>query len=1043
MTTNEEMIHCHQAASHRSHIMNVWGYLPQWFGSIPKSQIEEHDLSKYTLTEIEGYTDKWIFKKDSEEWKRALVCHYANNKHHPQHWRGEDMPMVFLLESIVDMFACRWERNFKSEDVTVEQLANIPSGYLTRYNDHDREIVIDILEAMKTDKTELHFVKELRYKKTKDCLDDVLENPAAFPNLRDIAKIPVTSIVHVPRRSKIKPSVVANSLTGEIFGDKPIKKMPIMSLRDPRSQGEDPILKAVRETLRVECPPIPEREIRTVRQDMYEFYFNRLNPQMREHPLPDSIWRELTIEEAIAGVPGLLEGINVSTSPGLPLVLLRTSKGKTSFVDNIDGDLRPTQLLRDMLTSYLKDMKEEEPNHTWLGYLKDELISESKERDARMRIIYCGDLVSNVAFRMKFGSLHISLNRAYRDTPMCIGLNQYSRDMTIIKEYLDQVDGPGYIAGDAKNFDRTTHRQVQEACYEILMEIAMTIPGVMRQECKFFIKHQVDSPAQVLEYEFLTVANHMSGCFFTTPMNCLVHEAYWRIVFSRLCPTYLFEREVRCRFLGDDNIIKPSHKVFGAFNAVTYSKEAAKFGQTYTSDDKTTPLTSEPRPFKITFLGAHPLPYEEIFWTGALKKSTLTETMRWTRDDDETIEQTAEQMIYLCSQWDEGYFQAYRGHLERVLAANRVFLDLPGYETMRRIQFHRSAEGGADYGNLWMANTGMSKGGKRDLVDMYTPTGEVIGEEVTVKGPFDKSLCQQPLDADYALRGKVLIKQFDWAETDVQGANLFKTRVPWDAMALNTASTIHKHIFEMYCMWTGDVEITIQTNGNPFQQGLLICYFVPLTKDHDNYQTGLTLNHIRMTPKSSVDGVLRIPFRHPRAVLRSKRATEREQLGEFRIDVLSPLVGVKQKAVSVSVYIAFPNSRLFLPQNKEGWVANGAAFSRGGDSFYSVGNVVGDLMIEGNSSAKSEGDLSIPMDNPSLCSGSIPTHQAYSGMSKVNGIEPTVSLQMHPIACSHPSASTFGIREKDFLIEEWCKKNNMVASFEWSTGNTEGFAFTN
>lgn len=151
--------------------------------------------------------------------------------------------------------------------------------------------------------------------------------------------------------------------------------------------------------------------------------------------------------------------------------------------------------------------------------------------------------------------------------------------LEVIKEYLDQVDGPGYIAGDAKNFDRTTHRQMQEACYKILMEIALTIPGEEKEECDFFIKHQIDSPAQVLNYEFRTVANHMSGCFFTTLMNCLVHEAYWRLVFNRLCPHYIFEQEVRCRFLGDDNIIKPSSNVFEVFNAVTYSQEVAKCGQ--------------------------------------------------------------------------------------------------------------------------------------------------------------------------------------------------------------------------------------------------------------------------------------------------------------------------------------------------------------------------------------------------------------------------------------------------------------------------------
>lgn len=157
-----------------------------------------------------------------------------------------------------------------------------------------------------------------------------------------------------------------------------------------------------------------------------------------------------------------------------------------------------------------------------------------------------------------------------------------------------------------------------------------------------------------------------------------------------------------------------------------------------TSDDKTTPLTKDPRRFdEITFLGAHPRVYED-FWTGALKKATLTETMRWTRDNNETIMDVAEQMLFMASQWDEEFFNAYRKDLEYALSMSNIFLDTPGYETLRRIQFHRSAESGVDYGNLWMANTGE---GKKDLVDMYTPSGEVKGEQITVKGPIEKSLC--------------------------------------------------------------------------------------------------------------------------------------------------------------------------------------------------------------------------------------------------------------------------------------------------------------
>jgi hypothetical protein len=72
--------------------------------------IEEHDESKFSEEEFEPYAQKFYGKQDingkpldyvpgyDEAWKH----HWMNNEHHPEHWLGEDMPLIYILEMICD-----------------------------------------------------------------------------------------------------------------------------------------------------------------------------------------------------------------------------------------------------------------------------------------------------------------------------------------------------------------------------------------------------------------------------------------------------------------------------------------------------------------------------------------------------------------------------------------------------------------------------------------------------------------------------------------------------------------------------------------------------------------------------------------------------------------------------------------------------------------------------------------------------------------------------------------------------------------------------
>ena len=55
-----------------------------------------------SFVELIGYTDRFVWGRNSLAWEKALAHHYNNNKHHPQHWGKEgNMPTADLQESVI------------------------------------------------------------------------------------------------------------------------------------------------------------------------------------------------------------------------------------------------------------------------------------------------------------------------------------------------------------------------------------------------------------------------------------------------------------------------------------------------------------------------------------------------------------------------------------------------------------------------------------------------------------------------------------------------------------------------------------------------------------------------------------------------------------------------------------------------------------------------------------------------------------------------------------------------------------------------------
>jgi hypothetical protein len=68
--------------------------------------IRKHDDSKFSEPEFEAYAKFWAEDSDDYSWDpeydEAVEHHWQVNEHHPEHWFGADMPLLYILEMICD-----------------------------------------------------------------------------------------------------------------------------------------------------------------------------------------------------------------------------------------------------------------------------------------------------------------------------------------------------------------------------------------------------------------------------------------------------------------------------------------------------------------------------------------------------------------------------------------------------------------------------------------------------------------------------------------------------------------------------------------------------------------------------------------------------------------------------------------------------------------------------------------------------------------------------------------------------------------------------
>lgn len=864
-----------------------------------------------------------------------------------------------------------------------------------------------------------------------------------LPNLESVERIDPCEKIHLNRHSKLAHSAIVPYVPWS-----PAKRMPILSSSDPRSLGRDPVISMVQDTLSTYNATEPKENVALIYDEMYDFY----GPLTTETKL-----RHLTFEEALRGIPGLLSSIRSSTSAGYPLCLNPESRGKQQFVKFVDGELQYPQSFRTYCeNAYKAYMDGHLDLNRFVVYLKDEPISERKEREGRCRLIYCSDLVSNVVFRMVYGSLLLRFNNLSSRSPLCIGINQYSWDMEMLYQQCRHVS-TDFIAGDFKNFDKRVHPKFLEENFKFLMRLAGDLATDKMKE--LFIRHQKSAPFQVLDLLITPKATHYSGCFFTTPFNCFLVEAYIRYAFKRLCPGVSFRENIALQMMGDDHVVAVGKTVQDKFNPVTIADVLNEIGQVYTSDIKDAELDTTFRRFdELTFLGATPRLVEGK-WCGAYLKAGLEETLLWTRNGNRSLLDEVRTAFDLSSIHGKEYYTWYTSSINHALAeANFPVVRVDSWSAAANCVAQRTSNTQMDFPH---AQSG-------DLVNINateTKIGGIPGSGSTVIR--EKALTARHQELTFGLTSNVFRTSFDWAATDPLDAQLFSVAAPFGILELGDPDNVQNIGFDRYTFMSSDVVLTFQINGNRFLAGLIAAYFMPLAgEDYPaEYANILATPHVLIEPSHNGTYELHIPYRYVRAALNTYNRTE-ETLGHVFVTVLSPLKSMSNEVVSVSVFSRFENCYLSVPRPPPGQAiatfkmnpknptvpshpprgkflaeAQGAKMST--VTYNSYVNSGGTMPISTDVINTSDlqqtisPELSIPMplDNPPLSSGAIPTQAAFSGMSNCVGVRPTVDMQFAPSTLYRQQHSMFD--DGETKIETLLGKRCILGRFNWSSAQDD------
>jgi hypothetical protein len=382
--------------------------------------------------------------------------------------------------------------------------------------------------------------------------------------------------------------------------------------------------------------------------------------------------RPLSDDEMVNGIPGKINPLDMTTSPGYPWVKQRVDtnqNGKLEWfdehIDEVSG--RKTYSMRKPLAdavAYRLEKAQQGERVPSIGYtcLKDETRPLLRVQNGVTRVFICLPMDYNLLIRKLFGAFIATQHAKAGREASSVGVNPV-QDWKMLFDRLREK-GDQWEDFDYKNWDQTIHP-------EFLYRYARIVNA--------WYGDNDDSPngkariALILELAhtylmigpklFLKSGGQDSGCAITAEINCDIHDLMMFYVFlvllhelrgkdketDRMIDQILdkaldFYREnVAIAVYGDDIVKSCTRWVQEWFNGNTIAPVMEQLGMKITPADKNSTVFSVKKPEEVTFLKRQFIPdpvYPDRFIRCPLDLKTIENIPQWIKKGNDEVEAT-------------------------------------------------------------------------------------------------------------------------------------------------------------------------------------------------------------------------------------------------------------------------------------------------------------------------------------------------------------------------------------------------------------------
>lgn len=398
---------------------------------------------------------------------------------------------------------------------------------------HSEKAFGEIITRERLQELGVEFKDECKRQSASVCVnvEDVTENCSILSVDLFYDTLPVLKcdapLCHMPTTSKIQPSAVHEELG-------PAKTRPALL----RPEGDvNPIQVAVKK--------LKNRAIEVDEEIFYDAVESTAEKLGGPGNIPD-----MTLEEAVFGLPGQVNSVNVSSSPGVQWNAKKRkgARGKKTWIDleakKIDPELR--KAVEELEEAYEKG---ERPLLLFQDCLKDERRPHAKVDEGKTRLFSTCPMQLNLLIQRKYGFVFQKIKDQRLHNGIAIGINPYTEWEKLYE--LLKAKGVKGFQGDFSGWDGSLTAQMIEGIFDVLNILKF---GKREGDmvCKM-IQRELSNSIHVLSNRVVEWDHSLaSGICGTAHMNSIAQLIGWAYVCYK---ADIDINKMEIETFGDDNIV--------------------------------------------------------------------------------------------------------------------------------------------------------------------------------------------------------------------------------------------------------------------------------------------------------------------------------------------------------------------------------------------------------------------------------------------------------------------------------------------------------